>query len=64
LLLKGWSGVKTGQTGAAGGCLCSLKEGIFIIVLNSESAETRFTDIEKIFNWYKEQSAGQRKDIR
>lgn len=34
LLKKGWEGVKTGQTGAAGSCLSSLKDGIFIVVLN------------------------------
>jgi D-alanyl-D-alanine carboxypeptidase len=34
LLKKGWEGVKTGQTGAAGSCLSSLRDGIFIVVLN------------------------------
>ena len=35
LLLKGWEGIKTGHTVSAGYCLASLKEGIFIVVLNS-----------------------------
>ena len=34
LLKKGWEGVKTGHTAAAGSCLASLKKGIFIVVLN------------------------------
>jgi D-alanyl-D-alanine carboxypeptidase len=44
LLMKGWEGVKTGQTVTAGSCLCSLREGIFITVLNSDTADSRFTD--------------------
>lgn len=34
LLRKGWEGVKTGNTSSAGACLASLKNGIYIIVLN------------------------------
>lgn len=34
LLKKGWEGIKTGQTPAAGSCLSSLREGIYIVVLN------------------------------
>jgi D-alanyl-D-alanine carboxypeptidase len=35
LLSMGWEGIKTGQTQPAGACLASVKDGIFIIVLNS-----------------------------
>lgn len=49
LLHKGWEGVKTGFTQAAGGCLASSKEGIYIVVLNCQTELTRFTDTEKIF---------------
>lgn len=52
LLKKGWEGVKTGQTGSAGSCLSSLKEGIFIVVLNCKNNEARFSETEKIFEWY------------
>ena len=37
LLNKDWEGVKTGQTPSAGPCLSSLKNGIFIVVLNSSN---------------------------
>lgn len=53
LLLKEWEGIKTGITPSAGSCLSSLREGIYITVLNSSNAESRFTDTEKIFSWYK-----------
>ena len=34
----GWQGLKTGQTPAAGCCLASVKNGIFIVLLNSATA--------------------------
>lgn len=37
LLHKGWEGVKTGFTQTAGGCLASLREGIYIVVLNCQT---------------------------
>ena len=52
LLKKGWEGVKTGQTGAAGSCLASLKKGIYIVVLNCKDNEARFNETEKIYEWY------------
>ena len=52
LLFKDWEGIKTGHTSAAGCCLSSLKKGIFIVVLNSQNLETRFSDTEMIFDWY------------
>jgi D-alanyl-D-alanine carboxypeptidase (penicillin-binding protein 5/6) len=55
LLTKDWEGVKTGQTGSAGSCLSSLKQGVFIVVLNSSNSETRFSDTERIYNWYIDQ---------
>ncbi len=53
LLERGWEGIKTGYTVSAGNCLASFKEGVFIVVLNSTDSEKRFTDTERIFNWYK-----------
>lgn len=44
LLGRGWQGIKTGQTNSAGGCLASLRNGVFIIVLNCSSKESRFED--------------------
>ena len=44
LLKKEWQGIKTGQTSAAGGCLASLKNGIYIVVLNCKNNEMRFTE--------------------
>jgi len=49
LIEKGWEGVKTGITPTAGGCLASLRDGVYIVVLNSSDAETRFSDNEKIY---------------
>jgi len=43
LLKKGWVGVKTGQTATAGCCLASLRDGIYIVVLNCTNPEARFT---------------------
>lgn len=42
LLRLGWEGIKTGQTQPAGACLASVREGVFIIVLNSANKEARF----------------------
>jgi D-alanyl-D-alanine carboxypeptidase len=61
LLKEDWEGVKTGQTTSAGSCLSSLKQGIFIVVLNCSSAETRFSDTEKIYSWYLEQQCLEQK---
>lgn len=52
LLKKGWEGIKTGQTGAAGSCLASLRKGVFIVVLNCKDNEARFKETEKIYEWY------------
>lgn len=54
LLGKGWEGVKTGQTLTAGCCLSSLKNGVFIVVLNCADPDKRFTQTEKLYNWYVE----------
>ena len=42
LLGLGWEGIKTGQTAPAGGCLASVREGVFIVVLNCASRDARF----------------------
>lgn len=52
LLKKGWQGVKTGHTSAAGCCLASLKNGIYIVVLNCKNNDARFVETEKIYDWY------------
>lgn len=44
LLERGWEGIKTGQTIPAGGCLASVKDGLYIVVLNSQGKEARFED--------------------
>lgn len=54
LLGKGWEGVKTGITPTAGACLSSLRNGIFIVVLNCADADRRFSETEKLYNWYTE----------
>jgi D-alanyl-D-alanine carboxypeptidase len=52
LLGKGWEGIKTGQTLTAGCCLSSLKNGVFIVVLNCSDPDKRFSETEKLYNWY------------
>lgn len=52
LLMEGWEGIKTGQTNNAGACLSSTREGVFIVVLNSENSEKRFEDTVNLYNWY------------
>ena len=49
MLEKDWEGIKTGITPTAGGCLSSLRDGVYIVVLNSSDAQTRFSDTEKIY---------------
>lgn len=49
LLNKGWEGIKTGQTAAAGSCLSSLKKGVYIVVLNCKDNEARFSETERIY---------------
>ena len=43
LLKEGWQGVKTGQTNAAGSCLSSCKDNIYIVVLNCPDGAKRFS---------------------
>ena len=52
LLGRGWEGIKTGQTLTAGCCLASLRNGIFIVVLNCVDIEKRFVDTEKLYSWF------------
>ncbi len=42
LLSLGWEGIKTGQTNTAGACLASVRDGVFIVVLNSSNRDSRF----------------------
>lgn len=52
LLRKGWQGVKKGKTLSAGSCLASLKDGIYIVVLNCTNNQRRFTETEQLYKWY------------
>jgi len=52
LLSNGWEGVKTGHTVSAGACLASVREGIYTVVLNSQSADKRFDDTVLLYEWY------------
>ncbi len=54
LLREGWEGVKTGQTVSAGSCLSSLRNGIFIVILNCPDSLKRFTETKRLYNWYLE----------
>jgi serine-type D-Ala-D-Ala carboxypeptidase (penicillin-binding protein 5/6) len=56
LLREGWEGIKTGQTQAAGGCLASLRDGIYIVVLNCPDALRRFTETKRLYEWYTEKA--------
>jgi D-alanyl-D-alanine carboxypeptidase len=42
LLSMGWEGIKTGYTPPAGACLASVRDGVFIVVLNSSTRDGRF----------------------
>lgn len=52
LLGLGWEGIKTGQTQAAGACLASVRDGVFIVVLNSTNREARFDDTVMLWEWH------------
>ena len=56
LLSLGWEGIKTGQTSSAGCCLASVREGIFVVVLNSVSRDARFDDSIMLWEWYYDSS--------
>jgi len=55
LLEKGFTGLKTGITPSAGPCLASSvkKDGfnLILIILNSKSKETRWTETKKLVSW-------------
>lgn len=42
LVGQGWEGIKTGYTISAGASLASVKGGVYIVVLNSQSRDARF----------------------
>ena len=52
LIDMGWEGIKTGHTPSAGCCLAGLKNGIYTVVLNSSTIESRFEDTMEIYRWY------------
>jgi D-alanyl-D-alanine carboxypeptidase len=54
LLKEGWEGIKTGQTITAGNCLASLRDGVYIVVLNCPDSAKRFTETKRLFSWYSE----------
>jgi D-alanyl-D-alanine carboxypeptidase len=55
LLRKGFNGVKTGYTPAAGPCLCSYIEQrnkkLLIVMLNVKSMQSRWTEAMKLWKW-------------
>jgi serine-type D-Ala-D-Ala carboxypeptidase (penicillin-binding protein 5/6) len=55
LKIKGYDGIKTGTTGAAGSCLVSTaaRDGrrLIIVVLGSTSTESRYTDTRNLYRW-------------
>lgn len=54
LLGKGFDGVKTGITNAAGPCLCvssSKEPNVLIVLLNSKSMEDRWVEAKKLHEW-------------
>jgi serine-type D-Ala-D-Ala carboxypeptidase (penicillin-binding protein 5/6) len=55
LKIKGYDGIKTGTTGAAGSCLVSTSERggrrLFIVVLGATSTESRYTDTRNLYRW-------------
>ncbi len=56
LLGLGWEGIKTGQTVPAGGCLASVRDGVFIVVLNCANRDARFEDTMILWEWYNSRS--------
>lgn len=52
LLSMGWQGIKTGHTQPAGACLASVRDGVFIVVLNSSNRESRFEDTLMLWEWF------------
>jgi serine-type D-Ala-D-Ala carboxypeptidase (penicillin-binding protein 5/6) len=55
LLRKGFNGVKTGYTPAAGPCLCSYIEQrnkkLLIVMLNVKSMQSRWSEAAKLWKW-------------
>jgi D-alanyl-D-alanine carboxypeptidase (penicillin-binding protein 5/6) len=55
LEIAGYSGVKTGTTGAAGACLVSVgrrgDDALIVVVLGSSSNEARYVDTRNLFRW-------------
>jgi D-alanyl-D-alanine carboxypeptidase len=49
---RGWEGIKTGHTAPAGGCLASIRNGVFTIVLNCANKDARFEDTIMLYEWY------------
>lgn len=53
LLERGWEGIKTGHTIPAGACLASVRDSVYIVVLNCSNVGARFDETEIIFAWFK-----------
>jgi D-alanyl-D-alanine carboxypeptidase (penicillin-binding protein 5/6) len=55
LQMKGYTGIKTGTTDAAGACLvaCGQREGseLIVVVLGSVASDARYTDARNLFRW-------------
>lgn len=58
LLGRGYEGVKTGTTGAAGPCLCASwphsDSRLVVTILKSRSTEERWSDISRLVKWAEE----------
>ena len=52
LLKDGWEGMKTGQTTAAGNCLASVRNDVYIVVLNCPDSMSRFNETKRLYEWY------------
>ena len=59
--IKGYDGVKTGTTGAAGACLVASgrrgEDCLLVVVLGSSSTDARYVDTRNLFRWAWQQRA-------
>ncbi len=55
LAIEGYTGVKTGTTGAAGACLvaCGERDGreLVVVILGSTASDARYSDARNLFRW-------------
>lgn len=62
--IKGFQGVKTGTTSAAGACLVSWgnrnDQSLIVVVLGSTSGDARYVDSRNLYRWWWREHAGSR----